>query len=62
MLRGCDTERPKRDDVVARRERDAYRVHDLCRETAIALREAYGCEGVSTRQHNESAGDQTVWH
>ena len=41
---------------------DAYRVHDLCREMAIALREVYGCEGVSTRQHNGPAGDQTVWH
>jgi histidine triad (HIT) family protein len=40
----------------------AYRVHDLCREIAIALREVYGCEGISTRQHNGPAGDQTVWH
>ena len=40
----------------------AYRVHDLTREIAIALREAYECEGVSTRQHNGPAGDQTVWH
>jgi histidine triad (HIT) family protein len=40
----------------------AYRVHDLSREVAIALREVYGCEGVSTRQHNGPAGDQTVWH
>jgi histidine triad (HIT) family protein len=40
----------------------AYRVHDLSREIAIALREVYDCEGVSTRQHNGPAGDQTVWH
>jgi histidine triad (HIT) family protein len=33
-------------------------VHD----TAIAMRRSYGCAGVSTRQHNEPAGDQEVWH
>ena len=96
VLRGGETERPRPDDIVIRRERataliasswwprnrghvlvipnahhenlfdlpgeDAYRIHDLSREIAIALREAYGCEGVSTRQHNGPAGDQTVWH
>jgi histidine triad (HIT) family protein len=40
----------------------AYPVHDLSREIAVALRHAYGCDGVSTRQHNGPAGDQTVWH
>ncbi|MDN3240096.1 HIT family protein [Glycomyces tritici] len=25
-------------------------------------RETYGCDGVSTRQHNEPAGNQDVWH
>ena len=29
---------------------------------ARAMKEAYGCDGVSTRQHNEPAGDQDVWH
>jgi histidine triad (HIT) family protein len=32
------------------------------RETALAMKSAYGCDGVSTRQHNEPAGDQDVWH
>ncbi|THV32112.1 HIT family protein [Glycomyces paridis] len=42
---------------------DAYRgLGDLVREVAIAIRETYGCDGVSTRQHNEPAGDQDVWH
>ncbi|MCD0444109.1 HIT family protein [Glycomyces sp. A-F 0318] len=42
---------------------DAYRaVGDLVREVAVAIRETYGCDGVSTRQHNEPAGDQDVWH
>lgn len=29
---------------------------------AIAFKRVYGCDGVSTRQHNEPAGNQEVWH
>ncbi len=29
---------------------------------AIALKQALECDGVSTRQHNEPAGTQEVWH
>jgi histidine triad (HIT) family protein len=32
------------------------------RSTALAMKAAYGCDGVSTRQHNEPAGNQDVWH
>jgi histidine triad (HIT) family protein len=32
------------------------------RETSLAMKLAYGCDGVSTRQHNEPAGNQDVWH
>lgn len=39
-----------------------YAVHDLVREVALAVRDTYGCDGVSTRQHNEPAGNQDVWH
>jgi histidine triad (HIT) family protein len=39
-----------------------HAVHDLVRDVAIAIRRTYECEGVSARQHNEPAGDQTVWH
>jgi histidine triad (HIT) family protein len=39
-----------------------HAVHDLVREIAIAIRRTYGCDGVSTRQHNEPAGNQDVWH
>jgi histidine triad (HIT) family protein len=39
-----------------------HAVHDLVRDIAIAIRRSYGCEGVSTRQHNEPAGNQAVWH
>jgi histidine triad (HIT) family protein len=37
-------------------------VHDAVREIAVAMRTAYGCEGISTRQHNEPAGGQDAWH
>jgi histidine triad (HIT) family protein len=32
------------------------------RDAAIAMKRAFGCDGVSTRQHNEPAGNQDVWH
>jgi histidine triad (HIT) family protein len=31
-------------------------------DVAVAMKRAFGCAGVSTRQHNEPAGDQEVWH
>jgi histidine triad (HIT) family protein len=32
------------------------------RAASKALKSALGCDGVSTRQHNEPAGNQDVWH
>lgn len=32
------------------------------KRVAVALRSAYACDGTSTRQHNEPAGNQDVWH
>jgi histidine triad (HIT) family protein len=32
------------------------------KQSAAALKSAFGCDGVSTRQHNEPAGNQDVWH
>lgn len=32
------------------------------REIAIAFKEVYSCDGVSTRQHNGRAGGQSVFH
>lgn len=29
---------------------------------ALAMKSTYACEGISTRQHNEPAGNQDVWH
>jgi histidine triad (HIT) family protein len=37
-------------------------VYEVVRRVAVALREAYPCEGVTTRQHNEPASHQEVWH
>jgi histidine triad (HIT) family protein len=41
---------------------DGYAVHDAVQQVAVAIRATYGCDGVSTRQHNEPAGYQDVWH
>ena len=37
-------------------------VYATAKRVAIALKEAYACPGTSTRQHNEPAGYQDVWH
>lgn len=37
-------------------------IHRLARSLALALKRVYACQGVSTRQHNEPAGNQDVWH
>ena len=43
---------------------DAYgaMLFQASRRVAVALKQEYGCDGVSTRQHNEPAGMQEVWH
>jgi histidine triad (HIT) family protein len=38
------------------------RIHALARRVALAMKAAYGCDGISTRQHNEPAGNQDVFH
>ena len=37
-------------------------MQEAIRDTALALKAAFDCDGVSTRQHNEPAGNQDVWH
>jgi histidine triad (HIT) family protein len=37
-------------------------VHEAARRVALAMKHVYGCPGTSTRQHNEPAGNQEVWH
>lgn len=34
----------------------------LTKKLSIAMRAAYGCTGISTRQHNEPDGNQGIWH
>jgi histidine triad (HIT) family protein len=34
----------------------------LGKKIALGLKETYGCDGVSFRQHNEPSGGQDVWH
>ncbi len=38
------------------------RIHRMAKRVAIALKAVHSCDGVSTRQHNEPAGNQDVWH
>lgn len=38
------------------------KLHAVEREIAIAFKETYKCDGVSSRQHNEPSGNQDVWH
>jgi histidine triad (HIT) family protein len=38
------------------------RIGLMARQVALAMKAAWAPEGVSTRQHNEPAGNQHVWH
>ena len=37
-------------------------LHRVARMMALAMKVVYSCDGISTRQHNEPAGNQDVWH
>lgn len=37
-------------------------IQHLARRLALAMKTVWACEGISTRQHNEPAGSQDVWH
>lgn len=37
-------------------------VYVTAKKIAIAIKETYNSDGTSTRQHNEPAGNQDVWH
>jgi len=38
------------------------KVFTIAQQTALAMKRVYGCDGISTRQHNEPTGNQDVWH
>jgi len=40
----------------------ATKIHALSRDVALAMKSAYRCDGIMLRQHNEPAGDQSIWH
>lgn len=40
----------------------AVEIHRASQLIALAMKGAYACDGISTRQHNEPAGNQIVWH
>jgi histidine triad (HIT) family protein len=37
-------------------------IHETTQRVALAMKAAFGCEGISTRQHNEPGAMQEVWH
>jgi len=37
-------------------------VYSMVKRVSLAIRSTYDCDGTSTRQHNEPAGGQDVWH
>lgn len=38
------------------------KIHLIAKKIALGMKTLYGCDGISTRQHNEPAGNQDVWH
>lgn len=40
----------------------AHRVFDIAQKVALAMGKAYECDGITTRQNNEPAGDQHALH
>ena len=40
----------------------SVKIHEFEKKAAIALKQVYNCDGVSSRQHNEPDGNQDVWH
>lgn len=43
-------------------EEIGHKIFDFSKKVAIALKKTYKSDGTSTRQHNEPAGNQDVWH
>ena len=40
----------------------AAQIHTVAQRLTVSMTSVYGCEGISTRQHNGRAGGQDVWH
>jgi histidine triad (HIT) family protein len=39
-----------------------HRIFDISQKIALAMKEAYKCDGITTRQNNEPAGNQHAFH
>ena len=39
-----------------------YRIFDVAQKIALAMKKVYQCDGITTRQNNEPAGDQHAFH
>ena len=39
-----------------------HKIFDFSKKVSLVFKKAYKCDGVSTRQHNEPAGNQDVFH
>jgi histidine triad (HIT) family protein len=39
-----------------------HRIFDVAQKVALAMKEAYQCDGITARQNNEPAGDQHAFH
>jgi histidine triad (HIT) family protein len=39
-----------------------HRIFDVAQRVALAMKEAYRCDGITTRNNNEPAGDQHAFH
>lgn len=38
------------------------KIHTFEKRVSLALKKLYKCDGVSSRQHNEPAANQDIWH
>jgi histidine triad (HIT) family protein len=39
-----------------------HRIFDTAQKVALAMKQVYKCDGITTRQNNEPAGDQHAFH
>ncbi|HUB93593.1 MAG TPA: HIT family protein [Verrucomicrobiae bacterium] len=39
-----------------------HRIYEVSRKVALAMKHEYSCNGITTRQNNEPAGDQHAFH
>lgn len=42
--------------------KQGHRIFEVSKKVAFAMKEAYRCDGITTRQNNEPAGDQHAFH